>query len=85
MIKSYTIAVPTTPTSLGTLVDLPNQCSGFLMQAPSANTGVTYFGNSGAQKGILAADKSLSFNYHRPDTMFIVGTSGDYIHLTILA
>lgn len=84
MVRTYRLAVPTTAAALSTITDLPTYATSILLQAPSGNAGIVYFGNSGSQLGLLAADKSISIPETKPGNIFIVGTSGDFLHLTII-
>lgn len=89
------IAVPTSPATVASLLSITDR--GYkimLMRAAKANVGTTYLGNdhyvtlsSTNANGFLDSGEAISYDHPRPDAMdtFILGTTGDYLHVVILA
>ena len=81
-----TIAVPTTPTDLKTLLGVAqDRCEyGVALQAPATNAAVVNFGDKGSQPAFLPSGGSSDvLPINRLDSLYIVGTSGDDIIVMI--
>jgi len=77
-----TIAVPTTPTDLKTLLGVAqDRCEyGVALQAPAANVVDVNFGDISAQPGYIPPGGSSDvLPVNRLDSLYIVGTTGDDI------
>ena len=81
-----TIAVPTTPTDLRTLLGLARKhCdNGIALQAPSANVQDVNFGNVSQQPAFIPPGGSSDvLPINALDSLYLVGTSGDNIIVMI--
>jgi hypothetical protein len=78
------VPVPTTPTSLSTLVDkLPRHTKTIGLQAPAANAQTVFFGDKVVQTLELRPRASGSLPVTSFKEVFVVGTSGDFLSVVL--
>lgn len=79
-----TIAVPTTPSNLYTLLGLAHCDRGVALQTPSTNAAPVYFGDQGQQPAFIPAGSSSDvLPVNSLSDLYILGTSGDSIIILV--
>lgn len=76
---SKSITLSTTPKSLTTLLGQSSHtgCTLVVMQAPSGNTGVAYYGDQNEQPMTIAAGSTVQVPLSNTDDLWFKGTDND--------
>lgn len=77
---ALSVAVPTAPTSVKTLISTEiNKVADLILQAPAANAQNVFFGNKAAQPGFIVPGGSTVLEEVSLANTYLLGTAGDNI------